>query len=115
MLLNAHAGAKYGIPFPVLARASFGVLGANVPAVLRALVACGWFGINTWIGARPLTPWLWFCFPRGAIMPREFGFALRVLALACDRHRAGYSDHQISSGRHRAVSLAIGIALLAWP
>src|ERR1700676_1736842 len=45
MLLNAHAGARYGIPFPVLARASFGVLGANVPAVLRALVACGWFGI----------------------------------------------------------------------
>ena len=44
MLLNAHAGAKYGIPFPVFARASFGVLGANVPAVLRALVACGWFG-----------------------------------------------------------------------
>ncbi len=45
MLLNAHAGTKYGIPFPVLVRASFGVRGANVPAVLRALVACGWFGI----------------------------------------------------------------------
>src|SRR5205809_618402 len=50
MLLNAHAGAKYGIPFPVFARASFGVLGANVPAILRALVACGWFGIQSWIG-----------------------------------------------------------------
>src|SRR5712664_1966303 len=50
MLLNAHAGAQYGIPFPVFARASFGVLGANVPAILRALVACGWFGIQTWIG-----------------------------------------------------------------
>src|ERR1700737_1656520 len=50
MLLNSHPGAKYGIPFPVLARASFGVLGANVAAVLRALVACGWFGIQTWIG-----------------------------------------------------------------
>ena len=50
MLLNAHAGAKYGIPFPVFARASFGVLGSNVPALLRALVACGWFGIQTWIG-----------------------------------------------------------------
>src|SRR5260370_4046152 len=45
MLLNAHAGAEYGIPFPVFARSSFGVLGANVPAVLRALVACGWFGV----------------------------------------------------------------------
>src|SRR6202162_6202494 len=50
MLLNAHAGAKYGIPFPVFVRASFGALGANIPAVLRALVACGWVGIQTWIG-----------------------------------------------------------------
>ena len=50
MILNAHAGTKYGIPFPVYCRASFGTLGANVPAILRALVACGWFGIQTWIG-----------------------------------------------------------------
>src|SRR4029077_6682437 len=48
--LNSHAGTRYGIPFPVLARASFGVLGANIPAILRGLVACGWFGIQTWIG-----------------------------------------------------------------
>ena len=51
MILNAHAGTKYGVSFPVLCRASFGVKGANVPAILRALVACGWFGIQTWIGA----------------------------------------------------------------
>jgi len=50
MVLNAHAGAKYGIPFPVFVRASFGVKGANIPAILRALVACGWFGIQSWIG-----------------------------------------------------------------
>jgi len=50
MLLNSHAGTKYGIPFPVFARASFGTLGANIPALLRAGVACGWFGIQTWIG-----------------------------------------------------------------
>jgi NCS1 family nucleobase:cation symporter-1 len=50
MMLNAHAGTRYGIPFPVLLRASFGTLGANVPAMMRALVACGWFGIQTWIG-----------------------------------------------------------------
>jgi NCS1 family nucleobase:cation symporter-1 len=75
MLLNAHAGAKYGIPFPVFVRASFGVRGANVPAVLRALVACGWFGIQTWIGGQaihsmlkivwPATAapaWGWVCF-----------------------------------------------------
>ena len=54
MLLNGHAGAKYGIPFPVFARASFGTLGANIPAMLRAIVACGWFGIQTWIGGESL-------------------------------------------------------------
>ena len=50
MILNAHAGTKYGISFPVLCRASFGVRGANVAAMLRAVVACGWFGIQAWIG-----------------------------------------------------------------
>src|ERR1700721_1399072 len=50
MLLNAHAGTRYGIPFPVFVRASFGVRGANVPALLRALVACGWFGIQAGFG-----------------------------------------------------------------
>ena len=50
MILNGHAGTKYGIPFPVFARASFGTRGANIPAMLRAIVACGWFGIQTWIG-----------------------------------------------------------------
>jgi NCS1 family nucleobase:cation symporter-1 len=54
MILNGHAGAKFGIPFPVLARASFGVKGANIPAMLRAIVACGWFGIQTWIGGYAL-------------------------------------------------------------
>lgn len=54
MVLNAHAGAKYGIPFPVFVRASFGVRGANVPAVLRAMVACGWFGIQAWIGGQAI-------------------------------------------------------------
>src|SRR6266516_429275 len=50
MMLNAHAGTKYGVSFPVLCRASFGTKGANIPAILRAIVACGWFGIQTWIG-----------------------------------------------------------------
>jgi nucleobase:cation symporter-1, NCS1 family len=54
MVLNAHAGTKYGIPFPVYCRASFGILGANVPALLRALVACGWFGIQAWIGGEAI-------------------------------------------------------------
>lgn len=54
MILNAHAGTKYGIPFPILARASFGTMGSNIPALLRAVVACGWFGIQTWIGGQAL-------------------------------------------------------------
>jgi NCS1 family nucleobase:cation symporter-1 len=54
MLLNSHAGTKYGIPYPVFVRASFGLRGANLPAMLRALVACGWFGIQTWIGGQAI-------------------------------------------------------------
>lgn len=54
MILNAHAGTRYGISFPVLCRASFGTRGANIPALLRAVVACGWFGIQTWIGGSAL-------------------------------------------------------------
>jgi nucleobase:cation symporter-1, NCS1 family len=54
ILANSHPGTKYGIPFPVFARAAYGVFGANVPAVMRALVACGWFGIQCWIGGHAL-------------------------------------------------------------
>ena len=54
MIVNAHAGTRYGIPFPVYARASFGVAGAHLPALLRSAVACGWFGIQTWIGGLAL-------------------------------------------------------------
>jgi NCS1 family nucleobase:cation symporter-1 len=54
MILNAHAGTKYGISFPVLSRAAFGTKGANVPAMLRAIEACGWFGNQTWIGGTAL-------------------------------------------------------------
>ncbi len=50
MTLNAHPGTAYGIPFPVLLRASFGTFGSNIPALMRGLVACGWFGIQTWVG-----------------------------------------------------------------
>jgi len=64
MLLNAHAGAKYGIPFPVLLRASFGVRGANIAALLRAVVACGWFGIQAWIGGSAIDAMLVVIWPR---------------------------------------------------
>jgi NCS1 family nucleobase:cation symporter-1 len=63
MLLNAHAGAKYGIPFPVFIRAPFGVRGANLPAILRAIVACGWFGIQSWIGGEAIDSMLVVIWP----------------------------------------------------
>ncbi len=66
MLLNAHAGAKYGIPFPVFIRAPFGVRGANVPAILRAIVACGWFGIQSWIGGTAIHSMLGVIWPAAA-------------------------------------------------
>jgi NCS1 family nucleobase:cation symporter-1 len=115
MLLNAHAGAKYGIPFPVFARASFGVLGANVPAVLRALVACGWFGINAWIGGaavnvmvavlvpswRTYSPGVWICFG---------GFwLLHVIVIM-----RGIRTLKFLQGVTAPFLLVIGVALLAW-
>ena len=74
MVLNAHAGTKYGIPFPVFARASFGVLGANIPAILRALVACGWFGIQTWLGGQALYQLLVAVIPSAAPALESEGF-----------------------------------------
>ncbi len=79
MILNGHAGAKYGIPFPVFARASFGVKGANIPAMLRAIVACGWFGIQTWIGGFALYQMFRLWIPSletlPQIFPASFGLA----------------------------------------
>jgi NCS1 family nucleobase:cation symporter-1 len=72
MILNGHAGAKYGIPFPVFARASFGTKGANIPAVLRAIVACGWFGIQTWIGGFALYQMFRLWIPALETLPQIF-------------------------------------------
>ncbi len=63
ILLNSHPGTKYGIPFPVLARASYGTIGSNLPALMRALVACGWFGIQAWIGGQALHTFFHAAFP----------------------------------------------------
>jgi len=72
MILNGHAGAKYGIPFPVFARASFGTVGANIPAMLRAIVACGWFGIQTWIGGFALYQMMRLWLPALETLPPIF-------------------------------------------
>jgi NCS1 family nucleobase:cation symporter-1 len=78
MILNAHAGTKYGISFPVLCRASFGVRGANIPAILRAIVACGWFGIQTWIGGLAVVALLSAAVPSLANTPglKAIGFGV---------------------------------------
>lgn len=75
MILNAHAGTKYGVSFPVLCRASFGVKGANIPAMLRAIVACGWFGIQTWIGGLALDALLTAAVPAWAGVPGRTAIA----------------------------------------
>jgi NCS1 family nucleobase:cation symporter-1 len=115
MLLNAHAGAKYGIPFPVFARASFGVKGANVPAVLRALVACGWFGINTWIGgeainamAIALVP-VWKDFAYGVWLCFAAFWVLHVVVILM-----GIRTIQFLQGVTAPFLLGIGVVLLAW-
>ncbi|HZE72845.1 MAG TPA: NCS1 family nucleobase:cation symporter-1 [Pyrinomonadaceae bacterium] len=63
ILLNSHPGTKYGIPFPVFARAAYGTIGSNLPAIMRAIVACGWFGIQAWIGGEALNTFF------GAVIP----------------------------------------------
>src|SRR4029077_3523634 len=78
MILNAHAGTKYGVSFPVLCRASFGVKGANGPAILRALVACGWFGIQTWIGGLALNTLLAAAWPAWVNIPANVWIAFAL-------------------------------------
>jgi nucleobase:cation symporter-1, NCS1 family len=115
MLLNAHAGARYGIPFPVLVRASFGVIGANVPAVLRALVACGWFGIQTWIGGQAINSMLQILWPewRGfaaGIWICFFAFwALNIYVIY-----RGIETIKFLEGIGAPFMLAVGLLLLWW-
>jgi NCS1 family nucleobase:cation symporter-1 len=81
ILLNAHAGTRYGIPFPVLCRASFGTRGANIPALLRAFVACGWFGIQAWIGGDAICKILGvFLPPFAAVAHNSLGVTLPQFA-----------------------------------
>ncbi|HVS87369.1 MAG TPA: NCS1 family nucleobase:cation symporter-1 [Candidatus Acidoferrum sp.] len=115
MLLNAHAGARYGIPFPVFARASFGVLGANVPAILRALVACGWFGIQTWIGGQAINAMItalapgWAHFTYGVALCFGFFWLLNVMVIL-----RGIETIRFLQGVSAPFLLLIGLALLLW-
>jgi NCS1 family nucleobase:cation symporter-1 len=115
MLLNAHAGAKYGIPFPVFVRASFGVKGANIPAVLRALVACGWFGIQTWIGGGAIYSMLKILWPAAGAWPGSlwvcfFAFWLVNMAVIW----RGIETIKVLEGIGAPFMLCVGLLLLFW-
>lgn len=115
MLLNAHAGAEYGIPFPVFARSAFGVLGANVPAMLRALVACGWFGIQTWIGGEAIYAMIVALAPGaknaswGVPVCFVFFWALNLFVIL-----RGIRTIRFLQGITAPFLLLIGLALLLW-
>jgi nucleobase:cation symporter-1, NCS1 family len=115
MLLNSHPGAKYGVPFPVLARASFGVLGANIAAVLRALVACGWFGIQTWIGGEAISILLatlapgWKNFPYATATCFLLFWLVNLAVILL-----GIESIRILQGISAPILLGVGLLLLAW-
>lgn len=115
MILNAHAGTKYGVSFPVMCRASFGTVGANVPAMLRAVVACGWFGIQTFIGALALNTlltaaWSGWAGVRGGV---AISFALfwlvQVIVIAGGIERIKHLGSAAAP-----VLLTGGVILLIW-
>jgi NCS1 family nucleobase:cation symporter-1 len=123
--LNSHAGTRYGIPFPVLARVSFGVLGANVPALLRGLVACGWFGIQTWIGGWAIFKLLEVMWPGIATLPNvlpgfvglgtgEFLCFMLFWAMNVWIVLRGMDSIKFLETWGSPFLLAVGVALLVW-
>lgn len=123
MVLNAHAGTRYGIPFPVYCRASFGILGANVPALLRALVACGWFGIQTWIGGWSIYKVLEIYFPVWKGLEPIASLGINGPQLACFLGfwavnvviiYLGIESIRFLLNVKAPLLIALGLALLAW-
>ncbi|MGC4004611.1 MAG: NCS1 family nucleobase:cation symporter-1 [Pirellulales bacterium] len=122
MMLNAHAGTKFGIPFPVYCRVSFGIRGANVAAMLRALVACGWFGIQTWIGGQGIYVPLTIFFPDFASAPilfdginlAEFACFLTFWAMTIYLIYAGMDSIRIFMNLATPILVGVPILLLWW-
>jgi nucleobase:cation symporter-1, NCS1 family len=115
MVLNAHAGTKYGISFPVLCRASFGVRGANLPAMLRAIVACGWFGIQTWIGGLALDALCRAAWPGWAGVPVHTAIAFMVFWLIqIAIILRGTEGIKLLEAWSAPLLLAGGLLLLVW-
>ncbi|HZQ37676.1 MAG TPA: NCS1 family nucleobase:cation symporter-1, partial [Dehalococcoidia bacterium] len=122
MILNAHAGTRYGIPFPVFCRASFGTAGANLPALLRALVACGWFGIQTWIGGAAIYKILAVFWPGlasggggflGVTLP-QFACFLFFWGINMAVIYRGIDTIRVLLNIKAPLLLALGLLLLGW-
>lgn len=123
MVLNAHAGTKYGIPFPVYCRASFGILGANVPALLRALVACGWFGIQAWIGGGAIYSILVAFVPAWSKLPAMPVIEINAAQVGCFLFfwainmwvvYRGIESIRVLLNIKAPLLIGLGLALLAW-
>ncbi len=123
MVLNAHAGTHYGIPFPVYCRAAFGTRGANVPALLRALVACGWFGINTWIGGNAIYKILGVFFPSMVSEMQGTAFGINFPQFVCFLFFWGINMLVVHKGIEcirwllnikAPLLIALGLLLLYW-
>ena len=124
LVINAHAGTRYGIPFPVFARASFGWRGAHVPSLLRSIVACGWFGIQTWIGGLAIHAMIGLLWPAwnglggdATFMGYSIGHYLGFFAFwLINLHFAWHGTESIKWLETVAAPflLLIGVALLAW-
>jgi NCS1 family nucleobase:cation symporter-1 len=123
MVLNAHAGTRYGIPFPVYCRAAFGTRGANIPALLRAFVACGWFGIQTWIGGNAIYKILSVFFPVLASGTPSATFGITGVQFVCFLFFWGINLLVIYAGidcirwllnLKAPLLIALGLLLLAW-
>src|SRR5262245_10809565 len=121
MVLNAHAGTRYGIPFPVYCRSSFGILGANIPALLRAMVACGWFGIQTWIGGDAFYTILTIYRPAFEQLPKFAG--INAAQFACFMFfwlinmfviYKGINSIRILLNIKAPLLIALGLLLLVW-
>ncbi|HXN36141.1 MAG TPA: NCS1 family nucleobase:cation symporter-1 [Opitutaceae bacterium] len=122
ILMNAHAGTRYGIPFPVLCRASFGTTGANIPALMRAFVACGWFGIQAWIGGDAIHSILGVFFPSVSggvptalgITPSQFGCFIFFWAINMCVVYKGIDSIRILLNIKAPLLIALGLVFLAW-
>jgi nucleobase:cation symporter-1, NCS1 family len=115
MILNAHAGTKYGVSFPVLCRAAFGVKGANVPALLRAIVACGWYGIQTWIGGLALHQLLAAAWPGWNSVPANLWVAFAAFWLVqVAIILRGLEGIKVLESWSAPLLLGGGLALLWW-